>query len=249
MVNFKDNFSKQADIYRQYRPSYPEELFSYLQSLTPEHDLAWDCGTGNGQSAIGLAKYFEQVYASDPSENQINNATLHDRIIYKVERAEHNKLNNHSVDLITVAQAIHWFDFDKFYKEAKRVLKPKGIIAVWTYGLTSITDEIDKITQHFHDHVVGDFWMPENKLVEQEYKTIPFPFKERSTPPFTIKSTLNLDDLLGYFRSWSATQKYMEKCHKNPLEQLKKELLPLWGDENSKREVTRKLILRVGQTD
>lgn len=248
-MNFKDNFSKQADIYRQYRPSYPEELFSYLQSLTPAHNLAWDCGTGNGQSAIALTRYFKQVYASDPSENQIKNAILHDRVTYKVERAEHNELNDHSVDLITVAQAIHWFDFDKFYSEVKRVLKPNGIIAVWTYGLTFITDEINAITKNFHDHVVGDFWLPENRLIEQEYKTIPFPFNQITPPSFTIESTLNLNDLLGYFRSWSATQKFMDKYHKNPLEQLKKDLLPYWGEENTIRRTTRKLILKVGQVN
>lgn len=244
MESFKDNFSKHSDIYLKYRPVYPKALFEYLQSLTPGHILAWDCGTGNGQSAINLAEYYEQVYATDPSEKQIKNAIGNHKIIYKVEKAEQTALDDKSVDLVTVAQAIHWFDFDKFYAEVKRVLKDDGVIAVWAYGVPKVSDLINPIVRNFHDHVVGEFWQPENKLIEQEYTTIPFPFREVQVPEFKIQKELNLNELLGHFRSWSATQKFIEKYRKDPIEQLENELSKYWGKEE--KEVTWKLILKAG---
>jgi len=244
---FKDNFSKQADIYSQFRPTYPKELFDHLQSLTSEHDLAWDCGTGNGQSAMQLIKFYEKVYATDPSEEQIKNAFPNEKIFYKVERAENSSLKDHSTDLITVAQAIHWFDFDRFYSEAKRVLKPKGIIAVWAYGIPSVDEKLDPVIKNFHDHTVGKFWLPENKLIENGYSTIPFPFEEISSPEFFIRKKLTLTELSGHFRSWSATQKYIDAYQDNPVELLKQRLAEHWKDKEAEKEVAWKLVLRIGK--
>ena len=246
-MNFKDHFSKQSNAYQKYRPSYPKDLFQYLSSLTKNHDLAWDCGTGNGQAALGLTNYFEKVYATDPSEQQISNAKQNPNIIYKVETAENSSLKNNSIDLITVAQALHWFDFEKFYTEVKRVLKPEGIIAVWTYGLPQISTEIDNLILHFHDTIVGEFWQKENKFVSEEYKTIPFPFKELDTPSFQFQRKITRADLLGLFRSWSATQRYKDQNGTEPLSEIEKELQNLWTDSQEPKNATWNIYLRVGK--
>jgi SAM-dependent methyltransferase len=247
MTKFKDNFSKQATVYYRFRPTYPKELFEYLSGLTEKHKLAWDCGTGNGQSADMLAEFYEKVYATDPSSEQINNAVPNEKITYKVEKAESPELSNASVDLITVAQAVHWFDLDRFYRAAKRVLKPNGIIAIWAYGIPQISDELDPIIKDFHDNTLGAFWQPENKLIEQEYRTLPFPFTAIDAPAFYIQKYLDLNELLGHFRSWSATQKYIEKFDKDPLRTLRQIFSEYWEDEEIEKEVVWKLILRIGK--
>lgn len=248
MSSFKDNFSKQAEVYVKFRPTYPKELFEFLKGLTLEHKLAWDCGTGNGQSAIKLADYYENVYATDPSQEQIRNATAHNRIFYKVENAETpNSIEDNSVDLITVAQAVHWFDFAKFYTQVKRVLKPNGVIAVWAYGIPTINRDIDNIIKDFHDNVVGEFWLPENKLIDKGYSTIPFPFNQIKTPDFFIKKEVTLSETLGHLRSWSATQKYIDKYNENPLEHLSEKLQEHWKNIEIEKEITWKLILKVGK--
>lgn len=245
METFKDNFSKQAEIYSKFRPTYPKELFEYLKSLTAGHELAWDCGTGNGQSAVQLAAYYEKIYATDPSQEQIKNAILNEKIIYRVEKAEQPNLGDNSIDLITVAQAVHWFDFHKFYPEVKRVLKTNGIIAVWAYGIPNINEDINPIIKDFHDNTIGEFWLPENKMIDEEYTTIPFPFEEIETPAFYIKKYLSLTELMGHFRSWSATQKYIDAYQNNPVKQLEHKLSIHWGE--TEKEVVWKLILKVGK--
>ncbi len=157
MSGFKDNFSKQSDLYVKYRPHYPGGLFSFLSSLTPEHKLCWDCGTGNGQAAVYLAEYYDKVIATDPSEEQIKNAISHAKVIYKVEKAEEPDLDNKSVDLLTVANAMHWFNFDEFYKTANRVVKKNGIIAAWAYGLPTVDEDVNKLLEHLHHVVLNDF--------------------------------------------------------------------------------------------
>lgn len=247
MNPFKDNFSKQAEIYSKFRPAYPIELFDYLQGLTTEHDLAWDCGTGNGQSAIQLARFYDKVYATDPSEEQIKHAFQNDKVTYKVEKAEQPGLHTNSADLVTVAQAIHWFDFDLFYPEVKRVLRPGGVIAAWAYSFPVINQDIDPIIQEFHDNIVGKFWLPENKLIDLEYETIPFPFEEIQAPAFYIKSSETLTDLIGYIRSWSATQKYIDHYKDDPVITLEQHLLKYWKEKTLKREASRRLILKIGR--
>jgi SAM-dependent methyltransferase len=247
MTQFKDNFSKQSGIYLKYRPTYPAELFQYLSSLTQDHNLAWDCGTGNGQSAISLTQYYKAVYATDPSEQQIKNALPNSKITYKVEKAEQPGLEDNTVDLITIAQAIHWFDFDKFYTEVKRVLKKEGIIAAWAYGLPGISPEIDPVLKHFHDEIIGEFWQNENRLIDKEYSTIPFPFKQLSPPHFKICKSLSLNDLLGLVSSWSAVQRFIDQNSYNPVEELEGQLLKLWGNRDHNKEVTWNLILKIGQ--
>ncbi len=247
MLQFKDNFSKQADIYARYRPHYPDSLFQYLSSLTEEHNTAWDCGTGNGQAAIALTGYYDRIIATDPSEQQIQNVTPHERIIYRIEKAEENTIADHSIDLLTIANALHWFEFDKFYSEVNRVLKPGGIIAAWSYCYPYISPETDEITKHYHDVILNEYWQYENRLVEHGYKDLPFPFDELKAPEFISEKMMDMNDFVAFLNTWSATQKFIRHRGYNPTDDVKKKLTEVWGEQQTKKKVTWKLVLKVGR--
>ena len=247
IFNFEDHFSKQSETYAQYRPRYPDEIYAYLASVSPGLSLAWDCGTGNGQAAVGLAKYFDKVYATDASAEQVSRAYPHEKVEYGVEPAEHVSLNTSSTDLVTVAVAIHWFNFDEFYREVKRVLKPNGVIAAWTYNLTEITPQIDQLIEEYYKGILSGYWPERIRFLEEKYETIPFPFEEIVHPEFTMEINWNLIQLAGFFNSWSATQRY--KAHKghHPLEIIWPKLTSAWGDENEPRLIRWPLHFRVGR--
>ena len=246
-VNFKDNFSKQSAIYAKYRPSYPVELYAFLSSLTAGHNTAWDCGTGNGQAAVGLADFYEQVIATDPSEEQIANCFPHAKVKYVTEQAENFAGEMHSTDIITIANALHWFDMEAFYSVVNRVLKKDGIIAAWAYGMPNISPEIDALVKELHDHTLNDFWVAENRLVENGYRDIPFPFVEIPAPSFISQKEFDLHEFVVYLHTWSATQKFITKYNLDPIEKVKSELRQFWGDEDLKRKIRWKLIIKVGR--
>lgn len=246
-VNFKDHFSGQASDYALYRPSYPPELFEFLASLCAEREAAWDCGTGNGQAAIRLADFFQKVMATDPSQKQIRNAFPYPRVVYQIAAAEKTGIAGGSIDLITVAQAIHWFDFDQFYAEANRVLKPGGILAVWCYYLPRISPEIDAAIDDFYTHTVGSYWPPERKWVDDRYRSLPFPFVEIQAPQFYMKTDWSLENLAGYISTWSAVQQFIAAKRYNPLDEFGSKLHSLWGDEEKKAAVKWPFYLRVGK--
>lgn len=228
---FKDNFSKQSDTYLKYRPHYPDKLYEHLYEVCAKNELAWDCGTGNGQAAFGLARHFTKIIASDPSEQQIKNAIPLKNVSYKVAAAEQSGLENESVDLISIANALHWFDQTKFFEEAQRVLKPCGILAAWCYGNPKHSSEIDNIIDHLHDDILGSYWLAENRLVEKGYSTIDFPFQELKSPDIKMEKELAFDDLLGVLNSWSATQRYKDKNGSDPVSLIKKDLENVWPDK------------------
>src|SRR5262245_45040835 len=203
-LGFKDHFSKQAAGYAQFRPRYPQDLFEYLGSIAPSRQLAWDCGTGNGQAAVGLASVFDRVIATDASEKQIANAQSHESIDYRVAPAEDSGIGSETIDLIMVAQALHWFDLDRFYFEAQRVLRPDGILAASAYNLLHIEKAIDEVVNRYYHEVVGPFWPPERKLVEQ-FTKLSFPFRQIDAPKFEMAAHWNLDHLSGYLRTWSSS--------------------------------------------
>jgi len=248
MTGFADHFAPVAADYASFRPTYPAGLFAWLAKISPGTALAWDCAAGSGQASLDLTKHFRRVVASDASAAQIAAAPPHPGVEYRVSPAEDSGLEDTSVDLITVAQALHWFDLERFYTEAHRVLAPDGILAAWTYGVLLVAgEEIDHAVQVFYGDTVGPYWPPERRLVESGYRTLPFPFAELSPPPFAMESDWNLAQLLGYFRSWSATGRYIAACGCDPVVRLERILAPLWGDPATRRRITWPLSIRAGK--
>ncbi len=247
MSSFKDHFSTQSSDYSKYRPDYPQELYDFILSEVKECKTAWDCGTGNGQAAIVLSRYFEKVYATDPSAEQIKNATQKSNIEYRVASAENSTLPDKSVDLITVAQALHWFDFTKFFAEVKRVAKPDAIIAVWSYELCKVDEEIDKVFMHFYHGILENYWAPERKHVENAYSSIPFPFTEVKENVFYMKKQWNLHDFMGYLSTWSAVQKYIKTNGTNPLELVVKDFEKAWINPSAVKEVSFPVTVKTGR--
>jgi SAM-dependent methyltransferase len=244
---FEDHFSKHSEQYAQYRPNYPDEIYTYLASLAPGRSLAWDCGTGNGQAALGLARYFDKVHATDASPEQIARAYPHDKVAYRVEPAEQVSLAAASLDLVTVAVAIHWFNFEEFYREVKRVLKPGGILAAWTYSFPDISPEIDLFVNEYYYEVLAGYWPERVRYLEQRYETLPFPFEEIVSPPFVMKADWNLDQFAGFLDSWSAAQRYKAQKGQHPLGLIWDRLAAAWGNEKEPRRIRWPLHFRIGR--
>jgi ubiquinone/menaquinone biosynthesis C-methylase UbiE len=246
---FRDHFSSVARSYADFRPHYPAALFDYLKTLVSDESLVWDCAAGNGQATFDLAQRFQRVIATDASAEQIASASPHPRIEFRVAPAEQSGLPDASVGLITVAQALHWFDLDRFYAEAKRVLRPGGVLAAWAYGINQFEDAaINQIVSDFYANTVGSYWPPERKLVEEGYRTIPFPFAEISSPAFRMETRWNLDQLIGYFGTWSATNRFIKGTGRNPLLALQEALSQVWRNPEMPRLITWPLSLRIGRT-
>lgn len=241
----KDNFSNQAPQYSQFRPHYPQELIDHVLSFVQNRDTALDVATGNGQVAIALSKHFHTVYATDISEKQLLQAPKVLNVIYKNQSAEATDFGNHQFDLITVAQAIHWFDFNKFYTEVNRILKPDGIIAIIGYGLLRTNPHSDKILLDFYHTIVGPFWDAERKYIDHHYRTIPFPFEELETESFSNEFTWSFSQLIGYLETWSAVEHYKAHHNQNPIDLIKEALQASW--ESNDHKVTFPMLLRVGK--
>jgi ubiquinone/menaquinone biosynthesis C-methylase UbiE len=245
--SFKDLFGTQATDYAQFRPKYPKALFEYLASLTKEHELVWDCGTGSGQAAVELAQFYKSVRATDPSEKQLANAEKNSRVTYQQASAEKSPLQDHSADLITVAQAFHWFQHEQFFHEAKRVLKPGGAVAVWGYNLCKVTPEIDKLVFELYETILGPYWEPQRKLVEEEYRNCLFPLREVTPPRLKMSAHWSVEHLIGYLGTWSSLQTFIKRNGTNPLEEIAPRILERWGAQKT-LEIQWELALRVGFT-
>lgn len=246
---FKDYFSVSAADYAHYRPTYPNQLFEFLAKQCPHHDLAWDCATGSGQAAVLLAPYFKRVVASDASSQQIIFAVPKENIRYCIMPAEKTDFLSQSIDLITVAQALHWFDFNIFYPEVKRILKPEGIIAAWSYGLVKINSEIDALIKYFYQELTGPYWPEERRYIDHKYQDIPFPFQKIATPTFSMQQTWTLNHFIGYLSTWSAVRKYQEETNQNPLELIIEPLKGLWGNPEEKLKIEWPIYLLVGKQE
>lgn len=244
---FKDHFSGHADVYARYRPGYPAALFEYLASIAPGHDLAWDCATGNGQAALGMAAHFRLVVATDASREQLDRATPHPRIRYRVAPAEQAPLEDASADLVTVAQALHWFDFDRFFGEVRRVLKPGAPLAAWNYGLLTVSPSVDAVIDHFYREVVGPYWPPERRYFDEDFASLPFPFPQITPPPMHLEERWDLDHLIGFLQTWSATQRYGQQHGRDPVKEIHDRLQAAWGPAETIRTIRWPLHLRVGR--
>lgn len=233
----KDNFSAQSDLYKKFRPTYPPALFEYVLSFVKTKAWAWDCGTGNGQVAGILADHFNKVYASDISQAQLDNAVKKDNIEYVLCPAEKTPFLDQTFDLITVAQAFHWFDFNRFFEEVRRVIKPGGVVAVWGYALLTIDEKIDPVISKFYKEVVGPYWDFERKYLEDRYSTIPFPLDDVQQQEFAIETPWNLSHLLGFLNSWSSVQNYIRQHTSNPVDLIVDELNKNWPADTVKKVI------------
>lgn len=231
MKKVKDLFSGHSDIYRKFRPAYPRALYKTVLENTPGRSRCWDCATGNGQVALELSDSFDEVYATDISKNQLLQAPKRKNIAYSVQRAEQTNFEAHTFDLITVGQAVHWFDIPAFFREVNRVACPGGVLALWGYGLLHLNDEaIDSALSNFYHEVVGPYWDGERRYIDSGYETIPFPFREIvQMDGIQIEKPMDLQGLRGYLTSWSSVQNYIKVHNSNPVIPLINSLEAHWG--------------------
>jgi SAM-dependent methyltransferase len=239
----KDRFSTYSDQYRNFRPTYPPEILASILDAGCGRERAWDCATGTGQMAIQLAEYFDQVLATDISPSQLAEAFQHPKITYSLSAAERTSFPDHHIDLITVAQAAHWFEIETFYREAERVLRPNGILALIGYGLNTVSPPIDRLVREFYLQTLGPYWDPERRHVDAQLKTLPFPFREIPMPPFSSQLQWSLDAFIGYLSTWSAVKKYKASTNADPLPLLRESLAKFWEDD---MPVTIPFFARVG---
>lgn len=241
-----DHFATQAASYAAHRPTYPRALFDAIARLAPNARRVWDCATGSGQAAVGLAAHFPHVIATDSSCAQIAYAARHARITYHVARAEASGIADRAVGVVTVAQALHWFDVDAFYGEVQRVVAPGGVIVVWSYGDAVIDDPAaHEVFRRFEREVVGPYWPAERELVREAYADIPFPFRALPMPPVTLEREWTMEELMGYVRTWSATARFVAARGHDPLPALAAPLSATWAPA-ARRTVRWPVMVRAG---
>lgn len=241
-------FSTVAREYASFRPGYPPGLFAWLAGAAPTLTAVWDCGCGSGQASVALAGHFQRVYATDIAPEQIAAAKRHPRVQYSVAPAERSGLPDACVDLVTVAQSLHWFDAEAFYSEARRVARAEALLAVWTYPRPEFVDAaLDRVFLDFYTNVVGPFWPPERRHVESHYATLPFPFEELPHPPFGLELEWGLDQVTGYASSWSATARYRQHTGTDPVPLLRAALAAVWPGAGAVTLLRMPLVLRVAR--
>jgi SAM-dependent methyltransferase len=247
-TSFKDHFSGHAATYAAYRPTYPPRLFAWLAGLVVERRLAWDAGTGSGQAAVALADHFQRVIATDASASQLAYAVAHPRVEYRVAPAEASGLAAESIDLVTVAQALHWFDIPAFFAEVRRVLATGGVLAVWCYGDPTLDHPLlDDVLRRYNRGTVEQYWPPERDLVLDEYRAVPFPFDDMASPPFSLEASWSLPELMGYLRSWSATNRYVKAHGLDPVVDVESQMRAAWGSPETTHVIRWPVTLRVGR--
>lgn len=246
MSKFKDHFSEDSDFYRKYRPRYPESLYKWLNTKVPKPATVWECGAGSGQATEHLAKHFTHIIATEPSAPQVEQAPEIDNVTYKVCAAETFRTEPESIDVVVVAQAIHWFDLEKFFANVEEFLKPGGLLVVWGYQLMNVNEALDPLLKAFHDEFVGDYWPKERQLLNHGYSEIDFPYPALETPSFSMTGEWDLAHLLGYLNTWSATKAYEKAKGENPVELWRDKLTEAWGDKD-RQKVSWPLVLYVGR--
>ena len=243
-----DRCAGQAQSYTQFRPEYPPALYEFLLQLVPSRELAWDCGTGNGQAARALARHFVRVVATDSSAEQIRYAAAPPNVSFQVANAETpHQFARASVDLVTVAQAAHWFETGAFYEAVSAALRPNGVIAIWGYGFSNISPEIDAILHPYGREFLTPYWSERNTIALEGYRQFPFPFVSVATPHFQMRTTWSLPQLKGYLDSWSATQAYKVSVGADPFEAIEASLISAWGDPTRSRQIAWDLTVLIGR--
>jgi ubiquinone/menaquinone biosynthesis C-methylase UbiE len=239
----KDYFSGHSKLYATFRPTYPDDLYEFIFKHLQSRSTVWDCATGNGQVAQYLSLHFDQVFATDISQQQLDSAHQAENILYSVQPAEKTNFQDQTFDLITVGQALHWFELPQFYAEVKRVIKPHGLLAVWGYSVCSVDPAVDKFFLDFYNNIVEPYWDGARKMVEEEYKNVPFPFDQIATPKFSINVEWTLEEFAGYLTTWSATQKFIKDKNYDPVPEVVKLIQPYWRE---KEKVSFPVFLKLG---
>ena len=246
---FKDHFSAVASAYRAFRPGYPRELFEWLASAVPRRDAALDCGCGNGQATVALAPHFASVFGVDPGEEQIRHAASHPRVTYRVAAAEATGLPDGSVDLVVAAQALHWFDLDRFYPEVRRVARQGALFAAFTYGLLEVDERVDLVIARLYRETLRGHWPKERAHVDAAYRTLSFPFPEEAAPSFAITEEWSLEELQGYLTTWSGVNEYRRRTGKDALAEIGPALVEAWGPGGTQHRIRWPLALRAGRVE
>ena len=244
---FQDHFSGVANRYADFRPHYPAALFDYLATLAPRSSVVWDCAAGNGQATLDVAARFDKVIATDASREQIAAARPHPKIEYRVAPAEQSGLPDQSVALVTVAQALHWFDIERFYAEVRRVLVHGGMIAVWTYERSSVSPDMDAVFTRLYTGELEAYWPPERRHVEACYATLPFPFEPIAVPAFELRCDWTVDQYLAYLRSWSAAQRFLKATGRDAVAEIEPDMRAAWGDPAQARTVRWLMTVKAGR--
>jgi len=211
-MEYIKHFNQESEKYLYYRPDYPQNLFTYLSTLANSDEYVWDCGTGNGQAALALTKHFAGIIATDINFAQLAVGLQDEKVHYVCCLAEQTPIPANSISLITVAQALHWFNFPDFYQEVRRVAKPDAFIAAWCYSLGKLNSELDPIINKLYQGILGDeFWPKQRHFIDEQFQTIPFPFQKMTVPTFLIEKKMNFFALIGYLNTWSAVKEYQQR--------------------------------------
>jgi len=245
-AGFKDHFSGTAAQYARFRPEYPAGFLAALAAAAPARSLAWDCATGNGQAAVGLAPYFERVIATDASAAQIANAMPRANIVYRIGREDESGLASGSVDLVTVAQAIHWFEIARFHREVRRVAQPRAVVAAWTYRLAEVDAGVDAIVRWLHRERAARFWPPERAMVDDGYRSIDWPYEPLDLGEWRATARMDRETLVGYLGTWSAVTR-AQQAGDDPIPELRARLAAVWPDGEEPRHVGWPLAIRAGR--
>lgn len=246
-MTFRDHFSSSSPDYARFRPRYPRALFDWVAAESPARGRVWDAATGSGQAAVGLADDFAFVVATDASRAQLASAAPHPRVRYVRSRAEASGLADRSMDAITVAQAVHWFDRRAFFEEAGRVARPGALVAVWTYGNPSVSAEVDALLTPFYRDVVGPYWPPERRLIENLYRDVVLPFEPVAVPELSLETPMTLAALAGYIGTWSAVQRYREVVKRDPVPDFIASVASVWGEPASVKPTRWPMAIRAGR--
>lgn len=240
-------FARQAATYAAARPRYPDALYQTILAVVAGRSAAWDCATGNGQAALDLARHFDRVIATDASAEQLAHAFPAPNVEYRVAAAEASGLADRGIELTTVAQALHWLDHERFYEEVRRVSVPGGVLAAWTYGSCDAGEDLDTLLRDFEHGLLGPYWDPRRRWVNEGYRTIPFPFAEIPMPRFELRAAWSLSQLGGYLSSWSAVANYRHAHGTDPVAPLLDRIVKHWGAPEATRVIVWPLSVRVGR--
>lgn len=234
---FADHFSAVAAQYAHARPEYPAALFDWIATLVPAHAIAWEAGCGSGQASRGLAAHFDRVHATDPSAAQVGQAAGPAQVAFAVEPGERCSLGDATVDVASVAQALHWFERDAYFAECARVLRPGGLLVAWGYQDIEVPAGVADANARLQA-AIHPYWPPERALVDDGYAGFDWPFEALEVPRFDMHADWTLARLLGYFGSYSATKRCREATGADPVAALAQAFADAWGDPGQSHRVS-----------